>query len=133
MTCHILTPFRYSVIEYLIRKLLSRYGKNEPRGLSCKSTLNICQDVFKSANLQQKQGFAYSQESIIVINLKLIFVLEYEIKRIYYTNIFCFIQVHKILLNKIVPYFCMLSITLRQKSMSPFAVYSFESKIFILL
>ena len=34
------------------------YGEYEPRG---GSTLNICQDVLKSANILQKQGFVDSQ------------------------------------------------------------------------
>ena len=34
-----------------------RYVKNDLRGLTCDSTLNINQDVLKSANSLHKQGF----------------------------------------------------------------------------
>ena len=44
-----------------------RYGKCEPRGLSCGSTLNICQDVSKSANLIHVHGFGDSQSHSVVI------------------------------------------------------------------
>ena len=38
-----------------------RYGKDDSRGLSCGSTLNIRQDVLKSGNLLHKQGIVDSQ------------------------------------------------------------------------
>ena len=47
-----------------------RCGKYEPRGLSCGSTFNICQDVLKSANLIHKQGFVNSQMQTIANTIK---------------------------------------------------------------
>ena len=41
-------------------------GKYDPRRLNCGSTLNICQDVLKSANLLQQQGFDDSESSLTV-------------------------------------------------------------------
>ena len=38
-----------------------RYGKDNSRGLSCISTLNIHQGVLKSGNLLHKRGFVDSQ------------------------------------------------------------------------
>ena len=38
-----------------------RYSKDDSRGLSCGSTLNIHQDLLKSGNLLHKQGFVDSQ------------------------------------------------------------------------
>ena len=38
-----------------------RYGKDESRGQSCGSPLNIHQDILKSGNLLHKQGFVDSQ------------------------------------------------------------------------
>ena len=44
-----------------------RYGKKcELRGLSCNISLNICQDVMKSANLLHKRGFGDSQSNTTV-------------------------------------------------------------------
>ena len=37
-----------------------RYGKDESRELSCECTSSICQDVMKSDNLLNKQGFGDS-------------------------------------------------------------------------
>ena len=47
------------------------YGKYGTRGLSCNNTLNICQDVLKSANLLYKQGFDDSQSSATVYHIQL--------------------------------------------------------------
>ena len=46
--------------------------KYEPRGLSCGSTLNICQDILKSGNLPHKWGFGDSQTHTNVIHSILI-------------------------------------------------------------
>ena len=43
------------------------YVNYEPRGLSCGSTLNTCQDVSKSANLIHVQGFGDCQSHSVVI------------------------------------------------------------------
>ena len=37
------------------------YDKYEAGALSCGSTLNVCQDILKSANLLHKGGFIDSQ------------------------------------------------------------------------
>ena len=49
------------------RKAL-RYGKYEPRGLSCAdSILSICQDVWKSGNLLYKLGSVHSLTETTVL------------------------------------------------------------------
>ena len=44
-------------------------GKYEPGGLSCGSTLNICQGVLKSVNLLRKRGFISFPMTITVLSL----------------------------------------------------------------
>ena len=55
-------PFRYTVIQW---KAL-RYGKDDSRGLSCGSTLNIYLGVLKICNLLDKWSFVDSQSSSIL-------------------------------------------------------------------
>ena len=42
-----------------------RWDEYEPRGLSCGSAFNIFQDILKSDNLLDKQGFVDSQTKIL--------------------------------------------------------------------
>ena len=57
-------PLRHRIIQYLNSKLL--VVVNEPRGLSNGITLNIWQDVLKSANLLHRWKFNDSQTYNIV-------------------------------------------------------------------
>ena len=60
LTCHIFeAPLG---MDHTLRNWRAlRYGKDDSRGLSCGSTLNVPQVVLKSGNLLRKQGFADSQ------------------------------------------------------------------------
>ena len=57
-----------SRIEQINWKAL-RHGKYEPGGLSCSSTLKICHDMLKSANLLLKQGFDDSKSPGTIFTL----------------------------------------------------------------
>ena len=58
---HFWYPFWYKGIKHHII-----YGKSDFGGLSCYWSLNICQEVLKSANLLQKWGFVDFQLSSAV-------------------------------------------------------------------
>ena len=53
-------PLGHKVIQSLIWRALISF-KVGPRELSCSSTLNICQEVYNSANLLHKQGLVQFQ------------------------------------------------------------------------
>ena len=46
---------------YLYELWPHTFAVHKPRGLSCDSTLNICQDIVESANLLFERGFGDSQ------------------------------------------------------------------------
>ena len=54
-------PFRYRVIQLVPHWKALKYGKDDSRGLSCGSTLNIHQEVLKNENLLHTRGFPDSQ------------------------------------------------------------------------
>ena len=49
-----------------------RYGKYEPRGISCGSIFDICPDVLKRANLFHEKGFFWNEMMVIGLMLMLI-------------------------------------------------------------
>ena len=66
----LLSEFRNFATESYSTSLKAlRYGKDDSRGQTCGSTLNIHQDVLKSGNLQHKQGFVDSQFGTTVVCL----------------------------------------------------------------
>ena len=69
LTCHIFdTPLGTGHRVPYWKAL--RYGKDDSRGLSCGSTLNIHQDSLKNGNSLHKWGFVDSQFGTIVFDTK---------------------------------------------------------------
>ena len=56
-------------------------GKYETRGLNCDNTLNIYQDVLKSANLPQIQGFVDTQTTVPPVDPGVTQILFVTLKR----------------------------------------------------
>ena len=62
-----LSTLTYHIVDTVPHWNALRYGKDDSRGLSCGSALNIHQDVLKSGNLLHKQEFVDSQFDTTVI------------------------------------------------------------------
>ena len=65
LTCYIFEA-PLGAVSYSPNLKALRYGKDDSRGQSCGSTLNIHQDVLKSGNLLYKWGFFDSQFGITI-------------------------------------------------------------------